>query len=914
MLDPQTSRFWQATILSGLMDAQALTACWNQIPPGKREDPEHLDRRLARQAVQVDALTLWQAQQLMAGRTSGYKVDRYVLLDLIGQGGMGRVYLARDTRLNRRVALKILSPERINNPRAIARFQREARVGAQLQHEHLVRIYDFGESNARFYLVMEYIEGKTIGNLISEQGPMPPAAAVRLVRQVALGLEHIHRKGLIHRDVNPYNIMVTHDGTAKLADLGLAIDLADEDRVTRDGATVGTFDYVAPEQARHSHAADIRSDIYSLGCTLYHMIGGQVPFPGPSLPEKLLAHQAIEPTPLSELAPGLSPGLAEIVRRMMKKSPDERYATPMQVAQALEPYSEEYAGGDDDDTSRIRRKQTAEAAALTPRTDQAEVRTAVGPAIQPDPGLLQTVAVPSDLNSPSTAATDPRSVGNTAEPATALLTPDDGTDETKAATPFVLNLGPEPSLSEGLSRPKSRSVSDFTALAAGNLALARWPAHYRLWGLVALAVAVTVLVVILATRGRLSAPPGEAETNRLSNPDAATQPNSTRNAQSTTDRPGPILKAEPAIVVRFEDGEEFPSNSLLEAMTRAMGTSSWVELRTNGPLRLASDQIPPLGRGRLHIRAAPGVMPVIEVELKGPQAFLQTGSAVLLELSGLTFVVRYPKPGASPSPAPPPLIAAAGKTTKIDHCAFRVVGNPRLKDSRAIFSNGGSLEVDRCWFQGFDRAIEIDTVDRIPARIQQTMIVPAPESAPDRLQSAELHGWGVKFQASSGGGPQGKPPQSHLILEHCTIEGAGLLDLTGSPLLTPLQIEVNHCAVRADALLAWKPKPNQPSNSLADQVHWLGLGNQYDILGKSWIVLSASQGTPAFSINITDLESWLRVATKDKDSIPTKLEFLTDPAAQSDSFQPRDFAIKASATLQTKPGADPELVGPWGRR
>src|ERR1700677_1222565 len=171
MLDPQVSRFWQATLLSGLMDAQGLTACWHAIAPEKKTDSEHIDRRLARQAVQAKALTLWQAQQLLAGRSSGYKVDRYVLLDLIGQGGMGRVYLARDTRLNRRVALKILSPERVSNPRAVARFQREARVGAQLQHENLVRIYDFGESNARFYLVMEHIEGKTIGNLISEQGP-----------------------------------------------------------------------------------------------------------------------------------------------------------------------------------------------------------------------------------------------------------------------------------------------------------------------------------------------------------------------------------------------------------------------------------------------------------------------------------------------------------------------------------------------------------------------------------------------------------------------------------------------------------------------------------------------------------------------------------------------------------------------
>src|SRR5262249_43968357 len=262
----------------------------------------------------------------------------YVLLDLIGQGGMGRVYLAQDTRLSRRVALKILSPERVNNPRAIARFQREARVGAQLQHENLVRIYDFGESSGRYYLVMEYIEGKTIGTLISESGPMPPATAVRLVRQVAMGLEHAHKKGLIHRDVNPYNILVTHDGIAKLADMGLAIDLADEDRVTREGATVGTFDYVAPEQARQSHSADIRSDIYSLGCTLYHMIAGQVPFPTPSLPEKLFAHQAMDPTPLDKVVPGLPPGLAEVVSRMMRKSPDERYASPALVAQALEPF------------------------------------------------------------------------------------------------------------------------------------------------------------------------------------------------------------------------------------------------------------------------------------------------------------------------------------------------------------------------------------------------------------------------------------------------------------------------------------------------------------------------------------------------------------------------------------------------
>ena len=233
-----------------------------------------------------------------------------MLIGLIGQGGMGRVYLGRDSRLNRQVALKILSPERVNNPRAIARFHREAMVGAQLQHENLVRIYDEGEAGGKCYLVMEYIEGKNIGQMIAEGGPIPPAVAARLGRQVALGLEHAQRKGLIHRDVNPYNILVTRDGTAKLTDLGLAIDLADQDRVTRDGATVGTFDYVSPEQARHSHSVDTRSDIYSLGCTLYHMLTGQVPFPSASLPEKLFSHQANDPEPITKLVPEVPEGLA----------------------------------------------------------------------------------------------------------------------------------------------------------------------------------------------------------------------------------------------------------------------------------------------------------------------------------------------------------------------------------------------------------------------------------------------------------------------------------------------------------------------------------------------------------------------------------------------------------------------------
>ncbi len=380
MIEPRSSRFWQSALRSGLIDAEKLQSCWDLIPEAKRTE-DAIDRRLARQTVESGHLTLWQAQQLMSGRVAGFQIDKYILLSLIGQGGMGRVYLARDTRLNRRVAIKVLSPERTNNPRAIARFQREARVGAQLQHEHLVRIYDEGEANGRCYLVMEFIEGKTIGQMINESGPFSGSAASRLVQQVALGLEHARQKDLIHRDVNPWNILVTPEGVAKLTDLGLAIDLGEDAAVTRDGATVGTFDYISPEQARHSHNVDTRSDIYSLGCTIYHMIAGQVPFPVASLPEKLYSHQVTEPEPLGKIVPDVPPGLERVVAKMLMKDPAKRFSTPKDVARALEPFIEAL------DTPDVGRKSatgtvTVESAALPP----------AGPAlfIAPPPTAVET--------------------------------------------------------------------------------------------------------------------------------------------------------------------------------------------------------------------------------------------------------------------------------------------------------------------------------------------------------------------------------------------------------------------------------------------------------------------------------------------------------------------------------------------
>ena len=493
MLDPRASQFWQAAIRSGLMDVESLTACWDAIEPAKRDDPEHIDRRLARQAVQSKLLTFWQAQQLLAGRTTGYKVDRYRAPgpDRPGRHGAG-LSGTRHTAQPARGAQDPLARAAEAIRERSARFQREARVGAQLQHENLVRIYDFGESNGRYFLVMEYIEGKTIATLISEQGPMPPATAVRLVRQVALGLEHAHRKGLIHRDVNPYNILVTHDGTAKLADLGLAIALAEEDRVTRDGATVGTFDYVAPEQARHSRAADIRSDIYSLGCTIYHMCTGQVPFPGPSLPEKLFGHQSIEPTPLSRMVPGLPEGLSEIVQRMMKKSPDGAVRHADRSCQALSPYrGDSTRFGDREGKPPIRVPLVVGTA--RPSIDAAGPHESGGVAAS-----VEAVPATAGPNASSEVAAKRKTRPFAATPAVPLLTPDDDLDWAADEIRLIPDPDPEPSSCGGRPQPGTRSSADDWLSTAFAVSVLRWLTPARRWGLVALATMVAVFILILA--------------------------------------------------------------------------------------------------------------------------------------------------------------------------------------------------------------------------------------------------------------------------------------------------------------------------------------------------------------------------------------------------------------------------------
>lgn len=273
------------------------------------------------------------------------RLGHYALEDRIRAGGMGAVFRAQDVRLLRTVALKVLSPGLSRDPSMTERFRREAQLAAQLDHPHLARVFDVGDDLGLQYIAMEFIPGLNLRELIQRDGPLPVVTVVNCASQIARALLHMGARGIVHRDLKPSNIILTPDGVAKLVDMGLARWQTREEaqaELTSAGTTLGTFDYIAPEQARDPRQADARSDIYSLGCTLYHMLTGEPPYPEGTVLQKLLSHQGDEAPDPCLKNPEVPPLLSAVVRRMMAKDPRARQQTPAvlvreltQVAQSL---------------------------------------------------------------------------------------------------------------------------------------------------------------------------------------------------------------------------------------------------------------------------------------------------------------------------------------------------------------------------------------------------------------------------------------------------------------------------------------------------------------------------------------------------------------------------------------------------
>jgi hypothetical protein len=267
---------------------------------------------------------------------------RYRVLQLLGAGGMGSVYKAEHRLMERLVALKVINPTLINLPGAVERFHLEVKAAARLVHPNIVTAYDAEQVGDAHFLVMEFVEGWSLAKVVEKKGRLPVAHACDYIRQAALGLQHAFEQGMVHRDIKPHNLMLTSKGRVKILDFGLARFVSETGKsgaLTSVGAFMGTPDYIAPEQAADAHGADIRADIYSLGCTFYQFLAGRLPFPDGTTVQKIIAHMEETPKPVSAVRDDVLPGLVGILDRMMAKQPAQRFQTPVEVARALSVYA-----------------------------------------------------------------------------------------------------------------------------------------------------------------------------------------------------------------------------------------------------------------------------------------------------------------------------------------------------------------------------------------------------------------------------------------------------------------------------------------------------------------------------------------------------------------------------------------------
>ncbi|MBL8850426.1 MAG: protein kinase, partial [Planctomycetaceae bacterium] len=530
---------------------------------------------------------------------AGVRLGHFLIEEQIGRGGMGGVFRAVDERLNRVVALKVLAPAYARDSAAAARFRNEAQAAARLDHENISRVYYIGDDEGVPFIAFEFVRGTNVRDFILQKGALSPAEAVNYTLQIAQALRHTQAAGVVHRDIKPSNIIITPSGHAKLVDLGLArqeqIEPARE--LTVPGTTLGTFDYIAPEQARDPRCVDVRTDIYSLGCTLYHMLTGEPPFPSGTMIQKVVDHHRDAPPDPAERNPLTPPQLSLIVRRMMASNPDERFATPellihdlSQVAASLglrpthadnaiwaRPMFDPQPGFFENNKGwLVTLAALLLIAVVIPRLPDAWLPTSEGlPAASPAPATVThsgTSTAPSDPEQDSTAGA-------------ALRAP---------AEPETPPAGGMRSGITGIKLPGSTFLDEPRSAAAVNR-----PEDLP-------------TVPPTSERPRPSQSDGELSVNSIEQDiDQFTSPVPEGRAPPTGNMPETPIVANPFVVMdaltRTEQGF-----GTLEAACQSAPTDGLIELRFDG--RLRSAQPPVRITKRLTIRAQRGLRPVIELQ------------------------------------------------------------------------------------------------------------------------------------------------------------------------------------------------------------------------------------------------------------------------------------------------------------
>ena len=421
--------------------------------------PEQItDEMLGQRLVELGYLNRWQVEQLKEGRTK-FTLGPYRIVNAIGQGGMGHVFKAEHKLLGRIEAIKVL-PKSKSTPDAVAAFQREIRAQAQLDHPNLVRVSYADYEGDTYFFVTEYVPGTDLRKLVRRNGPLPFPIASTIVSQAAEGLHYAHRRGLVHRDVKPGNLLVTPDGRTKITDLGLAWFLMEELEAAKPAgkgsSLVGTADYLAPETIREPDKILPVSDVYSLGCTLYYAVTGKVPFPGGNTAEKIRRH--LHETPLNPLHfnPDLPDGFCDAIAAMMHKDPDKRTPTAAAVVELLRPWC-------DANATKLLAEANPTASGILSRG---------GGAAPPAAGMEETASfVLDDFDSPPGQLDSPSQISQGTVPITGE------TQETLAGVSGVrrVPLGPQPKPVETApTSRRRRTIAIAAVLIAAAAVAAAW--------------------------------------------------------------------------------------------------------------------------------------------------------------------------------------------------------------------------------------------------------------------------------------------------------------------------------------------------------------------------------------------------------------------------------------------------------
>ena len=404
---PDRSPFEKCALAAGLLTEQQLDearrgigqknddAATDALPVGETISAIS-DKELADQLVDLGELNVWQAKQLLDGQTK-FNLGPYAIIDSLGQGGMGQVFKARHKPTGHIVAIKVL-PRSRSTPAAIASFKREISALASLNHPCLVRALDAGHDGNVHYLVCEYVPGGDLRKLVRRKGPLDMHEAADIIYQVAEGLQHAHQKGLVHRDVKPGNVLVTPQGKAKLSDLGLAGPL--EDAAKKDpryGKIVGTADYVAPDHIDSPWDPTAAWDVYSLGCTLYFAITGNVPFPGGSTSDKARAHRELRPLDPRRINSTLDDPFVDVLADMVAKDPAKRIASVSEVMNRLARWTRRSPDGEESSREDKVPLPAPEPAADVELVPPPEIGTEEGPQTP----LADSESLPPILSQPS---------------------------------------------------------------------------------------------------------------------------------------------------------------------------------------------------------------------------------------------------------------------------------------------------------------------------------------------------------------------------------------------------------------------------------------------------------------------------------------------------------------------------------